>query len=165
MVCASETMTSGALTHSDLVTRAERWLRSSKKCGVVLTEFASSSPETPDAIGWQYGGRWSILIECKTSLSDFYADSKKQGRSLLRSAGLGRERYYLAPAGILTPKAVRKNRPGWGLLEVRGRRVCMALQAIPFSHESRIKEAPLLYSCVWRIQHGVGMEAVKGKKG
>ncbi len=87
-----------APTHADLVERAARWLRSTKKCGVVLTEFVTSSPETPDAIGWTYGGNWSILVECKTSLSDFYADSKKQGRSLLRAAGLGRELYYVVSA-------------------------------------------------------------------
>jgi hypothetical protein len=153
------------LTHDELIIRAERWLRSSKKCGVVLTELVTSSPETPDAIGWQYGGRWSILIECKTSICDFYADSKKQGRSLLRSAGMGRERYYMAPMGVLTKEVVKRNRPGWGLLEVKGRRVYLVLQAIPFSHESRMKEAPLLYSCVWRIQHGVGVGALKRQKG
>ena len=150
-----------APTHADLVERAARWLRSTKKCGVVLTEFVTSSPETPDAIGWTYGGNWSILVECKTSLSDFYADSKKQGRSLLRAAGLGRERYYMAPAGVLSAEVVKRNRPGWGLLDVKGRRVFVALKAIPFSHESRIKETPLLYSCAWRAQHGIGLGAIQ----
>jgi hypothetical protein len=111
------------MTHDELVQRAARWLKNTQRCGVVLTEFVSYSPETPDAIGWKNGGLWSYLVECKTSLGDFYADAKKPGRSLRRLAGLGRERYYMTPKGLLDVERVRRNRPGWGLLEVCGRRV------------------------------------------
>jgi hypothetical protein len=148
------------MTHADLVERAARWLRNSRRCGVVLTELVTIAEETPDAIGWTFGGRWSYLVECKVSRSDYYADASKPGRSMLRAAGLGRERYYMAPAGVLDAEHIRANRPGWGLLEVSGRRVRVALVAVPHSHEARIKEIPLLYSCVWRIQHSTGLEAI-----
>jgi len=140
------------VTHKDLICRAARWLKNTKRCGVVLTEFVSSSPEIPDAIGWTTGGKWSYLVECKTSVSDFYSDSKKPGRK--GRAGIGRERYYLAPKGVLDVDRVRRNRPGWGLLEVCGRQVRMRLKAIPFAHESRWKETPLLYSYARRMQEG-----------
>lgn len=142
------------MTHAELVQRAARWLRNSRRCGVVLTEFVSSSPETPDAIGWTTAGRWSYLVECKMSVSDFYSDSKKQGRTLRRLAGLGRERYYLTPKGVLTVERVQRNRPGWGLLEIVGRQVRVRLKAIPHDHLSRIKETPLLYSYARRLQEG-----------
>lgn len=141
-------------THKELVERAARWLKNTKHCGVVLTEFVSFSPETPDAIGWENSGLWSYLVECKTSVSDFYADKNKPGRTLRRLAGLGRERYYMAPKGVLTIERVKKNRPGWGLLEVCGRRVMVRLKAIPNDHQTRIKETPLLYSYARRMQEG-----------
>jgi len=73
------------MTHDDLVEIARNWLWNAKKgpegtgwkhvpCKVVLTELVSGM-EIPDAIGW-HSGR-SILIECKTSVSDFKADAKK----------------------------------------------------------------------------------------
>ncbi len=142
------------MTHAELIQRAARWLKNTKRCGVVLTEFVTISPEVPDAIGWTDGGRWSYLVECKTSVGDFYADTKKPGRSLRRLAGLGRERYYMAPKGILDPERVKRNRPGWGLLEVHARQVRVKLKPIPNDHRTRIKETPLLYSYARRLQEG-----------
>lgn len=66
------------MSHEDLIDRAVRWLYGTKNCNVVLAENASCA-EIPDAIGW--GTSWkahgSIVVECKTSLSDFHADKKK----------------------------------------------------------------------------------------
>jgi hypothetical protein len=151
------------MTHDEVTERAERWLRNTKRCGVVLTEFGSSSPEIPDAIGWAWGGRWSYLVECKTSKSDFYADKKKPGRCGLRAHhGIGRERYYMAPKGVLSAELVRKHRPGWGLLEICGRRVRVVVKAIPFDHATRLKEMPLLYAYVRRVfQYGVPLLEVQ----
>jgi hypothetical protein len=152
-----------ALTHADLVARAERWLRNTKKCGVVLTEFASSSSEIPDATGWQTGGRFSFLVECKISLSDFYGDRKKPGRTPKNGhRGIGRYRYYMAPRGVLTADLVRKHRPKWGLLEVGPRVVRVKLKAEPFSLETAWRELPLLYSYVRRVQqYGVSLGDVQ----
>lgn len=148
------------MTHADLVARGARWLKNTKKCGVVLTEFHSSSPEIPDAIGFQAGGQFSILIECKTSVSDFYSDVKKPGRSgALRHHGLGRWRYYMAPPGVLTSDLVRKNRPGWGLLEVGARTVRVKLKAEQFSMSTAWRDLPVLYSYCRRIdQYGLTLD-------
>lgn len=141
-------------THKELVDRAARWLKNTKRCGVVLTEFVSYAAENPDAIGWVNGGLWSYLIECKTSLSDFYSDKNKPGRSLRRLAGLGRERYYLTPKGLLGADRVRRNRPGWGLLEVCGRQIRVKLKPIPNDHWTKLRELPVIYSYARRLQDG-----------
>lgn len=105
------------LSHADLVTRAGRWLRYKAGCTVVLTELVSASWEIPDAIGWRSGV--SILVECKTSRSDFLADAKKQWR-LRPERGMGAHRFFLCPEGVL---GLEDMPPGWGLLHVRGRQI------------------------------------------
>ena len=99
------------MTHEQMVKKAEDWLRS-YGCSVVLSEQACVSGEMPDAIGWKSSCH-SILIECKVSRSDFLADRDKPFRSK-PALGLGCERYYLAPKGLLHPADLPE---GWGLLE------------------------------------------------
>jgi len=99
------------MTHPQLVERAVRWLRS-YRCGVVLSEQACASGEMPDAIGWKRACH-SVLVECKVTRADFLADRAKPFR-LDPEQGVGCERFYLAPAGLVR----REELPaGWGLLE------------------------------------------------
>jgi len=106
------------MTHGDLVKRAGRWLRNTLHCGVVFEEMVSIIPEIPDAIGW-VGGK-SIVVECKTSTSDFRAGLKKWHRSHGSEAALGMWRFYLSPPGVIPHTEVPG---GWGLYEVHGRSV------------------------------------------
>jgi hypothetical protein len=143
------------MTHSDLVDRAIRWLKSSLHCRVVLSELVAytESIETPDAIGWVFNR--TILVECKTSLSDFYADRKKRSR-LHEQPALGVWRFYLTVPGLLSPKNMLKA-PGWGFYEVHGKRVvhaggneyCNAGEP-PFNSD-RDSEVALLVSALARI--------------
>ena len=103
------------MTHARLVEMAEAWLRRSR-CGIVLSEQGCSSGEMPDAIGWK-GRNHSIVIECKMSRSDFLADAAKPWRTN-PEIGLGCERYFAAPKGMLRPEEMPE---GWGLLESQGR--------------------------------------------
>jgi hypothetical protein len=96
---------------------AVRWLRQ-YRCGVVLSEQACVSGEMPDAIGWKKACH-SVLVECKVSRGDFLADRDKPFRQK-PEAGVGCERYYLAPRGLIRGDEVPT---GWGLLEVEGREV------------------------------------------
>ena len=96
---------------------AVRWLRQ-YRCGVVLSEQACVSGEMPDAIGWKKACH-SVLVECKVSRGDFLADRDKPFRQK-PEAGVGCERYYLAPRGLIRRDEVPA---GWGLLEVEGREV------------------------------------------
>jgi hypothetical protein len=53
----------------------------------------------PDAIGWLRDTR-SLLVECKSSMSDFYSDRGKPWRRH-PEIGVGRERYYMMPPGVI----------------------------------------------------------------
>ena len=105
------------MTHEKLVKAAVAWLRR-YGCGVVLSEQSCTSGETPDAIGWKRACH-SVVVECKISRGDFLADRDKPFR-LKPEKGMGCERFYLAPAGLIAANEVPV---GWGLLELRGREV------------------------------------------
>jgi hypothetical protein len=112
------------MTHSALVELAVRWLRTSYRCGIILSEQACCTGEVPDVIGWKACCR-SVLVECKISRADFLADRGKSWRMDADAQGaLGCERFYMAPAGLI---ATAELPPGWGLLEVRGRKVEIAV--------------------------------------
>jgi hypothetical protein len=112
------------VTHSQLVAKAVRWLRT-YRCGVVLSEQACVSGEMPDAIGWKRACH-SVLVECKVTRADFLADRAKPFR-LKPQHGVGCERFYLAPAGMIR----REELPaGWGLLEFRGGRIEVAVESV-----------------------------------
>jgi hypothetical protein len=105
------------MTHQKLVKTAVAWLRR-YGCGVVLSEQSCASGETPDAIGWKRACH-SVVVECKVSRTDFLADREKPFR-LKPDKGMGCERFYLTPAGLISPDELLE---GWGLLELRGREV------------------------------------------
>lgn len=149
------------MTHADLVERAETWLRNTRRCATVLTDEHTTGPgESPDAIGWRclHNGTWenwranhrhSVLIECKVSLSDFRSDASKPWR-VDPAAGMGRERLFMVPAGLLgaTPKLPE----GCGLLEVHGRRVRVRIDPIVFPAYNVAGEVGLLDAVVRRYQ-------------
>jgi hypothetical protein len=105
------------MTHAQLVDMAVKWLRS-YGCGVVLSEQACASGEMPDAIGWKRACH-SVVVECKTTRSDFLADRSKPFREK-PEIGVGCERFYLAPAGLIKREELLA---GWGLLECCGRKI------------------------------------------
>lgn len=140
------------VTHTDLVSRAERWLRNTLHCRVVLTELVAytASRETPDAIGWVNG--LSIMVECKRTRSDFYADKKKAAR--VGGRAVGHWRFYLTPPGLLSPDEVPA---GWGLYEVTGKGIRHAggeryanMRASPFNSD-RDSEVAMLVSALARV--------------
>lgn len=105
-------MTTTRVTHADLVALAVRWLKTTRRCSVVLAEPPAMRGESPDAIGWRSG--FSTLVECKVSRSDFKADQKKPHR--LAGMRMARRCYYLTPPGLLRPDELPAE---WGLLEAR----------------------------------------------
>jgi len=100
------------ITHSELVNRAEAWLRG-KGYRVTAKELHTSNSETPDVMGFGYGGD-SCLIECKTSRPDFFADKNKSFRRDSQN-GMGQHRYYAVPVGLVKPEELPD---GLGLLNV-----------------------------------------------
>jgi len=105
------------MTHAQLVQKAVAWLRS-HRCGVILSEQACLSGEMPDAIGWKRACH-SVLVECKISRAGFLADRDKPFRRK-QEVGLGCERFYLTPAGMLRLEELPA---GWGLLEYQNRKI------------------------------------------
>lgn len=106
------------MTHAELVELAATWLRNTRRCGVVLTERGDVG--RADALGWMRTGHapYCILVECKRSVSDFKADRYKLCRQDHDWHGIGDERYYFTPSGLLRPEQLPA---GWGLLEWDGR--------------------------------------------
>lgn len=104
--------------HAGLVHRAVRWLRVFHKCGVVFGEMTAAVPYYPDALGWRLN--FSILVECKASRSDFFADRKKGIHGEGADSFPGEERWYLTPPGLVKPEEVPT---GWYLAEAHGRAV------------------------------------------
>lgn len=98
-------------SHAELVDAAAVWLRNSRKCRIVATEIVTGASETPDAIG--FTSRESIVIECKTSRTDFFRNGEKFHEQSERS--VGDERWFLTIAGLVQPGEVPD---GWGLLEI-----------------------------------------------
>jgi len=144
------------MTHEKLVTRATAWLRR-YGCGVVLSEQSCASGETPDAIGWKRGCH-SVLVECKVSRADFLIDREKPFRCKAER-GMGCERFYLAPAGLIQPSELPDD---WGLLELRGREVQMSSAsskklrgAVGFRYEMN-----LLLASLRRVQVRIEQQAI-----
>lgn len=101
-------------THDDLCDIAVNFLKKNG-WGVVFSDRFRASTKTgelPDALGFRSGT--SIVIECKTSRSDFLADRKKKFRKD-PSLGMGSWRFMMAPIGLIKPDELPDN---WGLLEV-----------------------------------------------
>lgn len=139
------------MTHAELVQVAAKWLRR-RGCSVVLTEPVFADCESPDAIGWRYGD--STMVECKVSRADFLADTNKQARK--RGRRLGNRAYYLAPAGLITANEVSAR--GWGLLEVRGGRVFVTVEALPWEPNGlHTKQETLLLLSELRRYHAQGI--------
>jgi len=120
------------------------WLRR-YRCGVVLSEQACVSGEMPDAIGWKKACH-SVLVECKVTRSDFLVDRSKPWRQQPET-GVGAERYYLAPRGMIETDELPR---GWGLLELCGREVEMVKRSAKnlrspagFEHEMNLLLASL----------------------
>ncbi len=110
-------------THKELVNAAYRWVLGSASCGVAIRELytACSNGERPDVIG--FGTRGSVLIECKMSRADFFADKKKRFR-IYPELGMGRFRFYCCPTGLLKPEDLPEN---WGLLYVNEKGKCRSV--------------------------------------
>ena len=108
------------MTHDDLCQLGQKWLKRphSQKgpgCKIAVTEIQSGfNGEVPDVIGWRRAGNLdcTVVIEAKTSRSDFLADQAKPHRQL-NVNGLGNLRFYLCPSQIINADEVP---PGWGLL-------------------------------------------------
>ena len=117
---------------------------------VVLEEIATEA-EQPDVIAWDYRGR-SIVVECKASRADYLADRAKHFRRD-PTLGMGRERFFAAPAGLLEAAELPD---GWGLVEVSERGCRTIRSAAVFGASNDRAEKALLVSALGRAREGWG---------
>jgi hypothetical protein len=134
------------MPHDELVQKAARWLHR-QGCSIVITELVSYAHEIPDAIGFSTNGL-PIVVECKTSLSDFKNDSKKHFRNM-EDLGMGSYRYYMIPKGLFKAELVTNK---WGLIEV-GTNCKMLKDSSVFIKRNHKAEMQLLVSVIKRIGH------------
>lgn len=107
------------MTHSQIVDKAAKWLKNHKgnihtpNCPLVVKELdtLNHSGEIPDVIGWCYC--LSVLIEVKTSYSDFLHDKNKRHKKY--SIGMGQQRYFCCPFGMIKTEELPDK---WGLLTI-----------------------------------------------
>src|SRR5271169_4406551 len=136
--------------HAQFIARAVEWLRRHYKCGIILSEQYCATGEVPDVIAWK-GRCKSVLVECKVSRADFLADAGKPFR-LKPEDGMGSQRFYMAPAGIIRAEELPKH---WGLLEMRGRELQMAVKPGRTDLRSAaglMKEMNLLLASLRRVE-------------
>jgi hypothetical protein len=157
---------SGALTHDQLCRRALTWLRGTRRCEPVFSHRAACA-EIPDAIGWSSHQSWrgSTIVECKTCMSDFYADQKKRtayrhpetgflydrgdrrrwealGYEQITLPRMGDFRFYLCELDLLTAELVTEKAPDHGLLYVVGRQIRIIVPAprrLVVDHQAEIR--------------------------
>ena len=137
------------VTHAQLVKLAESWLRQ-HHCRIVLSEQTVDSGEVPDVIGWQADCH-SFVVECKASRADFFADQRKLVRRK-PELGMGCERYYLAPKGIIRPQELPSQ---WGLLEARGKEITVMTKSDSRSQRTNLglmTEMELLLASLRRVE-------------
>lgn len=106
------------MTHKYLTDVATKWLKRHKQntivpnCSTVATELVTNTTtgEIPDVIGWC---SWtSVLIEAKTSRTDYFRDFKKSFRKY-PNMGMGEFRYYICKYDLIKTTDLPQN---WGLL-------------------------------------------------
>ena len=154
------------MKHCELVEIGYRWLMKTVKCSFAFMELRSYAREEPDVIGWKNGD--SILVECKTSKEDFWADRRKLFRRVAKE-GVGKYRFYLTPEGLLKRANLPEN---WGWLEAGENGVIerIAPKGNIWTNWPRFEahlpsEAIMMQSALRRIQNKMDIgEFLKGKE-
>ena len=116
--------------HYKLCCEGAKWMckQEFRAYKIVAVELCTGGAEHPDV--WGTTGYKSMLIEVKTSHSDFLRDMKKPFRMdsnvRYRKYRLGNNRYYLVPKGLVS---IDELPPQWGLLEWNGTSITKVKEA------------------------------------
>ena len=135
------------MTHEALRKRAVQWLTNTQRCSVVLSEIVTSCSEVPDAVGWR---NWfSMVVECKVSRSDYFAQKNKN--HVLAGRGVGQHGYILCPKGMLTVEDL--DGTGYGLMEIADEHGNIRVKLPPLLREPcREDEITMLVSALRRVR-------------
>lgn len=148
------------MTHDGMIKLGVRWLQKPyaniapyghSSMSVIVTELASCM-EIPDVLGFASNKGETVLIEAKVSRSDFMADLKKSFRSpLCPGQGMGDQRWYIAPKGVIPVELLP---PKWGLLEYNEveRKLVVAKRCELFLEKNFRNEQRILCSAMCRLK-------------
>lgn len=134
------------MTHEDLRKAAVKWLCNTNHCAVVISEMVSAAWECPDAVGWK--STHSILVECKVSRADFFRNAQKN--TLINDRGVGHERYFLTPEGLVDAEDMRSY-AGYGLLHWGEGRIRVVIRAEQ-RETNEASEIRMLVSALRRVK-------------
>ena len=118
--------------HYNLCLEGAKWLKRKKNAErfetpwkYIAVELCVYGCENPDI--WAFNGWSTIVVEVKTSRSDFKNDKKKWWRMPGHEQCIaGNYRYYLVPKGLLKPDDLPE---GVGLLEYDGKNIERTIKA------------------------------------
>lgn len=138
------------MTHDELIKRGVKWLENNSnylyRSQIVVTESRTIATEIPDIFGISHYR--TILIECKSSLSDFKADLLKKHRNNKNS--LGNLRFYLCPSDLIPVNLIPEN---WGLLYAPKKNITIKKEPIELRNpEIPNEEWYILYSLLIRVK-------------
>lgn len=140
------------MNHSEIINVASKWLKKHKEniiipnCSIVAKDLttATSSGEIADVLGWC---SWaSVLIEVKTSRSDFLRDKKKPFRTFLE-LGMGDFKYYLCPDNLIKEMDLPDK---WGLLYINEKKQIRIVKKAEKHLSNTICERTVLLSLIRR---------------
>ncbi len=148
------------MTHDDMVKLGVRWLQKPyaniapyghSSMTVIVTELVTGM-EIPDVLGFATNRGETVLIEAKVSRSDFMADQKKCFRNpICPGQGMGDQRWYIAPKGIIPVELLP---PKWGLLEYDEvkQKLVVTKRCEPFLEKNFRNEQRILCSAMCRLK-------------
>lgn len=136
------------ITHRSLCIKGSKYLKNKgiqpfHKCQYVVCELERVG-ECPDVFGW--GGCTTQLIEVKVSRADFLSDKKKPWRGN-PIYGIGRNRSYLCPTGLIKIGELPKN---WGLLYIDEKAKITIVKAASYQQCNDCEEINLITSILRR---------------
>jgi hypothetical protein len=140
------------MTHKEIVQKTAKYLKRHERnivlpnCPYVYTELVcvNNTGEIPDIIGFNYC--ISIMIEVKTTRTDFLNDKKKRARQN-NNEGMGQMKLYCCPENMIRPEEIPTD---WGLLYITDKGKITMIQT-PKRHDANIiTERSLLLSVIRR---------------
>jgi DNA-binding transcriptional ArsR family regulator len=142
-------------SHDHIRRLAVKWLTEVRRCRVVLSEIRSACSEVPDAIGWDWEGNSSFMVEAKASKEDFHANKNKPHSR--PGCGVGRYRYFMTPSGLIRPEEldialVGTTDSDYGLLWVEENQVQVIKEAALREQYDRAGEMAMLISALRRVR-------------